>query len=282
MDQELLRIQTPADAARYPTLSSAGLRESFLVSDLFQAGCVRLVHTPELDRLVVGSAVPLGAELPLSPPGELRCSAFCERRELGVFNLGGAGGVTVDGQEFAVEEHDTLYVGRGSRDVRFSSQSTDAPARFYMVSFPAHREHPTFLLRKADANRLDLGDDDSANRRSIFQAIHPAGVKSCQLVMGWTQIAPGSVWNTMPPHTHLRRCEAYLYFNLPSDQRVMHLMGKPGETRPLWVSDRQAVLSPPWSIHCGVGTAPYSFVWAMGGENQRFDDMDPVKIGDLR
>ncbi|TWT40683.1 5-dehydro-4-deoxy-D-glucuronate isomerase [Botrimarina hoheduenensis] len=282
MDRKSLQLKSPADAARYPALTSEGLRESFLVSDLFQAGCVRLAHSTELDRLILGSAIPLDAALPLSPPEDLRCSAFCDRRELGVFNLGGAGCVGVDGVEFDLDQHDTLYVGRGSQDVRFMSRSTDAPARYYLVSFPAHGEHPTRLLRKAEANRLDLGADESANRRTIYQAIHPAGVKSCQLVMGWTQIAHGSVWNTMPPHTHLRRCEAYLYFNLASDQRVMHLMGRPSETRPLWVSDCQAVLSPPWSIHCGVGTSSYSFVWAMGGENQRFDDMDPIEIGDLR
>jgi len=187
--------------------------------------------------------------------------------------------VRVDGSQFLLAPRECLYVGRGSEAIEFSSESDETPALYYLVSYPAHMAYPTC---KAEANVVRLGTRQEANERSIHQYIHENGIKSCQLVMGYTEVAVGSVWNTMPPHTHLRRSEAYCYFDVPADHAVLHLMGEPSETRPLWVGNRQVVLSPAWSIHCGAGTTNYRFVWAMGGENQSFDDMDRVPISTLR
>lgn len=262
-------------------LDTDELRDSFLLTDLFTAGEIRLVYT-DLDRAIIGAAVPVDGELALPNDDALKAEFFCQRRELGVLNLGGAGRVKVDGVVFELGSHDCLYVGRGSRAVGFASASAASPAAFYLVSYPAHAAHPTTKATRADANRVELGSREEANERTIFQYIHEAGLKSCQLVMGFTEFKPGGVWNTMPCHTHDRRSEVYCYFDVPPAHRVLHLMGEPSQTRPLWVADRQVVLSPPWSIHCGCGTASYRFVWAMGGENQAFTDMDRVEIGDLR
>lgn len=262
-------------------LDTEELRSAFLLEDLFSPGEIRLVYT-DLDRAVVGGAVPLGSPVPLPNDDALKAEFFCQRRELGILNLGGAGSVTVDGTVYPMDPHDCLYVGRGSREVAMASASADAPAAFYLVSYPAHAVHPTTRATRADANRVELGSRDEANERTIFQYIHENGVRSCQLVMGFTEFKSGSIWNTMPPHTHDRRSEVYCYFDVPAAHRVLHMMGDPAETRPLWVADRQIVLSPPWSIHCGCGTASYRFVWAMGGENQAFTDMDRVEIANLR
>ncbi|MES2476384.1 MAG: 5-dehydro-4-deoxy-D-glucuronate isomerase [Verrucomicrobiota bacterium] len=262
-------------------LDTAELRASFLIEDLFAAGEIQLILT-DLDRGIVGSAIPTGSALELPNDDALKAEFFCERRELGILNLGEAGSVTVDGEVYEMGAHDCLYVGRGSKEVRFSSASAGSPAVFYLVSYPAHADHPTAKATRADANRVELGSKDECNERTIFQYIHQAGIKSCQLVMGFTEFKPGSVWNTMPCHTHDRRSEVYCYFDVPAAHRVLHMMGHPQETRPLWVADRQVVLSPPWSIHCGSGTASYRFCWAMGGENQAFTDMDRVEISDLR
>ena len=262
-------------------LDTAGLRESFLLDGLFEAGSLTLVYT-DLDRAIVGSAVPTTAPLKLDAAAELRAEFFCERRELGILSIGGKGKVTVDGTAHALDKCDCLYVGRGSREILFASDDAADPAAFYLVSYPAHAAYPTVKATRADANRVELGSKEECNERTILQYIHENGIKSCQLVMGFTEFKPGSIWNTMPAHTHLRRSEVYCYFDVPAGHAVLHMMGEPGETRPLWVHDRQAVLSPAWSIHCGAGTAAYRFCWAMGGENQAFTDMDKVDIRDLR
>ncbi|ACQ78905.1 4-deoxy-L-threo-5-hexosulose-uronateketol-isomer ase [Beutenbergia cavernae DSM 12333] len=264
----------PDDAAR---LDPEELRARFLVEDLFAPGEVRLTLTHD-DRIVIGGAVPDGAPLTLEPPAELRTATFCARRELAVVNVGdGAGTVTVDGSAFDLGHHDVLYVGVGASSVAFAGDT-----RFYLVSAPAGARHPTTLARAADAETLHLGEPAASNVRSLRRYVHAGGVASERLVLGITTLEPGSVWNTMPPHTHDRRTEVYLYTGLGAEGRVIHLCGRPDELRTLVVGDGQAVVSPPWSVHTGAGTAAYSFVWAMAGENQAFDDMDAVAVADLR
>jgi 4-deoxy-L-threo-5-hexosulose-uronate ketol-isomerase len=278
-----MQTRIMADPKRYAQMSTDELRACFLLEDLFAPGEVRLAYC-DVDRTVVGAAVPGGAEpLSLPNPSDLRAAFFLERRELGILNVGGPGTVTTDGQAHHLDRLDCLYVGRGVRDVRFAAGGDPAsPARFYLLSYPAHKECPTTLARRARADATHLGSEASANKRTIYKYVHPGGVQSCQLVMGFTQLETGSVWNTMPPHTHMRRSEVYLYFDMEPDTRVLHLMGPPHETRHLVVGDGQAVVSPPWSIHAGAGTGRYSFCWGMGGENQAFADMDAVGVGELR
>lgn len=268
-----------------PSLAAAlppdELRRQFLVSGLFQPGAIAL-HAWECDRTVLGAAVPLDAPLALPATPELRSTYFLERRELGIINLGGPGAVTVDGTEYPLAPCDALYVGRGSREVTFRSAAAASPARFYLLSYPAHAAYPTKRIAVADVAPLHLGTPAGANVRHLYKLIHPGTVATCQLVMGFTRLESGSIWNTMPPHTHLRRSEVYLYFDVPAGQAVFHFMGAPTATRHLVVRDLEAVLSPPWSIHCGAGTAAYAFVWGMGGENQEFTDMDPAPLAELR
>jgi len=262
-------------------LSPEELRREYLVSGLFQPGQVSL-HWWETDRTVMGGICPVAGELALPAPAALRSAVFFERREAGLLNLGGPGRIRVDGVDHRLEHLDALYIGRGAKAVAFASESAAAPARFWLLSYPAHASHPGRLVRFRETAGVRLGKPEGANERTLYRMIHPAAVPTCQLVMGVTCLAVGSVWNTMPPHTHLRRSEVYLYFDLAPDQMVLHLMGRPQETRHLIVRDGEAVLSPPWSIHSGVGTANYSFVWGMGGENQEFDDMDPAPVRNLR
>lgn len=263
------------------SLDTATLRASFLIDQLFQPGELTLTCT-DLDRAVVGSAVPTDEVINVGAVDQLRAKHLCERRELGILNFGAQGAVTVDGTVYELGSLDCLYVGRGSRELSFASGNKDEPAMFYLVSYPAHSAYPTVKASTADAKRVDLGSSEQCNERTIFQYVHEGGIRSCQLVLGYTELRPGSNWNTMPPHTHLRRSEIYCYFDVPKGHRVLHMMGEAQETRPLWVGNRQAVLSPAWSIHCGCGTAAYRFVWAMGGENQAFTDMDGEAIADLR
>lgn len=265
----------------YAELNTQRLRESFLIESIFTAGRLELVYT-DADRAIVGSVVPLADPVVLQADAELRASFFCERRELGILNVGGSGSVDVDGRRFDLAKLDCLYVGRGSQEVLFLSRDVRDPAAFYLLSYPAHATYPLQLARQSDAAALDLGTASDANQRTIYKYIHPGGIQSCQLVMGYTRLVEGAVWNTMPPHTHTRRSEVYFYFDLPPARRVMHFMGTPAQTRHLVVSDRQAVISPSWSIHCGCGTGAYKFCWGMGGENQTFDDMDPVALDKLR
>jgi 4-deoxy-L-threo-5-hexosulose-uronate ketol-isomerase len=269
-----------ADQIRYKQMTTEELRATFLLEHLFTPGVVELIYV-DLDRTVIGSSVPLAEPLPLPCPEELRATSFTERRELGVFNIGFNGSVHVDGETYPLGKRDALYVGSGHRSISFSSADPNAPAEFYLLSYPAHAAHPIALVRSAELAAQTIGDPATANLRSIHQLIHLEGVASCQLVMGFTTLHPSSVWNTMPPHTHMRRSEVYLYFDLPPDQRVVHLMGPANQTRHLLVANKQAVISPLWSIHAGVGTASYSFCWGMGGENQVYTDMDSLRIADL-
>jgi len=268
-----------AEAAR--RMDTATLRENFLVTDLWRAGEVSL-RLLDIDRVVLGGAMPTMAPLTLEAPQALRAEFFCERRELGILNIGGSGTVTVDGNAFPLRAHDALYVGRGSRDVRFASDSGETPARFYLVSYPAHATFPTVAITPSDADVLDLGAPESANKRQVRRYIHLGGARSAQLVMGVTVLESGSVWNTMPAHTHDRRSEVYLYFDLPADAIVMHLLGEPSETRTVVARDGDVALSPGWSVHAGCGTRAYAFCWAMGGENQDYTDMTPVTMEALR
>lgn len=277
----MMDIRYAVSRAECSRMTSADMRAHFLIESLFAPGRVVGVYC-ETERAVVGSAVPTGADLVLETDARLASDFFCERREMGVINIGGTGTVIVDGCAHELGRLDGLYVGRGSREVVFRSRAAADPARFYLVSYPAHQAYPTTPVPKASATTRALGSAEASNARTIRQYIHPGNLPSCQLVMGYTELQPGSVWNTMPCHTHERRTEVYLYVDIPESAAVFHFMGPPDETRHLVVRSTQAVISPMWSIHSGCGTQPYGFIWAMGGENQRFDDMDHLKIGDLR
>ncbi len=270
-----------ADRNSYRRMTTDELREGHLVDRLFVPGEVTLCYT-DVDRAIVGSAVPLSEPLCLPVHRELASDYFAQRRELGVINIGGSGSVRVDGETFDVDNRDSLYVGRGCRDIEFASDAVANPARYYILSYPAHAGYPAKRVRRQDAVRIDLGSAETSNKRSIYQSIRPGIVDTCQVVMGFTQLAPGSVWNTMPPHTHRRRSEIYMYFDLDEDCNVFHFMGEPDETRSLVVRNGEAVVSPSWSIHSGAGTRNYTFVWGMGGENQEFDDMDHIAPNELR
>jgi len=276
-----MKLIQMADPVRYARMTTEELRATFLLEDLFQSGKIECVYV-DVDRTVIGSAVPVDGVLTLEAYPELRSDYFLERRELGVFNVGGAGSVAVDGVTFELEKLDCLYVGRGSESVTFSSKDAAAPASFYLLSYLAHAEYPTKMVKFAELQGLALGTTETCNKRSIYKAIYKEGIKSCQLVMGFTLLEPGSNWNTMPPHTHNRRSEIYFYFDVDPAHRVVHLMGPPDATSHLIMADKQVVISPGWSIHAGVGTKNYGFCWGMGGENQAYDDMDPVTIAGLK
>ncbi|NUT47546.1 MAG: 5-dehydro-4-deoxy-D-glucuronate isomerase [Saccharothrix sp.] len=267
--------------SQIPSMTTDDLRRHYLVDDLFADDEVRAVHSHH-DRVVLVGALPRTGALDLPAFPELRSEHFFDRREAGIVNVGGPGTVTVDGEVHRLTPTACLYVGRGARDVSFASDDGSAPAAFYLFSATAHTGYPTVLVEPGGGTVLELGDPLTSNRRTLTQYVHEDGVRSCQVVMGVTTLHPGSMWNTMPSHTHERRTEVYLYFGLPEDARVVHLLGEPTETRHLVVADRQAVISPPWSVHSGVGTASYSFVWAMAGENQAFADMDPHPAATLR
>lgn len=270
-----------ADPQRYPGMTTEQLRETFLVAGHYEPGAIRLAYV-DLDRAVVGFAAPLDKPLELTADALLRAAYFTERRELGALNIGGKGTVQVDGKRHAVENLDCLYIGRGAKEVRFESGDAGAPAVFYLLSYPAHASYPTTLVRKNEANPVEMGSAETCNHRTIYKYVHAAGAKSCQLVMGVTHLHSGSDWNTMPAHRHMRRSEIYVYFNMPEKARVFHLMGPPEETRHIVMKSHEIVVSPGWSIHAGVGTQAYSFCWGMGGENQDYADMDPVAVESLR
>jgi 4-deoxy-L-threo-5-hexosulose-uronate ketol-isomerase len=261
-------------------MSTADLRSTFLIEHVFPNDRVSLVFT-DLDRLTVGGAKPTVAPLTLPDDKQTGTEFFLERRELGMINVGGPGRVTADAKKFEVGTQDCLYVGMGTRSVVFESTDPKNAAKFYLNSCPAHATYPTTLVTKKEAKPRELGAQATANRRRIYQYIHQNGIKSCQLVMGFTELDEGSVWNTMPPHTHLRRTEIYFYFDLGANV-VSHFMGPPQNSRHVWIRNEEAVLSPSWSIHTGCGTAAYRFIWAMAGENQTFDDMDPAPMLELR
>jgi 4-deoxy-L-threo-5-hexosulose-uronate ketol-isomerase len=270
-----------SDPVRYSRMSSQELRDSFLLTELAQPGEIHLNYV-DLDRAVVGIAAPSDRPLKLESSPELRASFFTERRELGALNIGGEGTVHVGDTAYALQNLDLIYIGRGNPEVRFESKSSERPAIFYILSYPAHTTYPVSVVKKDSAQPTNQGDASHANSRTIYKYIHAGGAKSCQLVMGVTHLHDGSTWNTMPAHTHMRRSEVYFYFDVPKDARVFHLMGPPEETRHIVVSDRELVVSPGWSIHAGVGTQNYKFCWGMGGENQDYADMDPVGIDQLR
>ena len=276
--QDLVRrMPRPQDVAR---MTTDEIREAFLVTRLIKAGSLQLQFT-DLDRLVLGGTVPTTAPLELANHCETGRAFFLERRELGAINTGGAGEVSVDGKSFSVEPLGCIYIGMGAKQVTFASRDANKPAKFFFLSCPAHATFPTTVAKQGDANTIPLGSPAAANQRVIRQYIHENGIKSCQLVMGFTELAEGSVWNTFPPHTHNRRAEIYFYFDL-GERVLAHFMGEPSATRHLFMQNDQAVLSPSWSIHAGCGQGNYKFIWGMAGENQRFDDMDGVKPVDLR
>jgi len=269
-----------ADPVRYPRMTTEELRSTFLLDGLYAPGALNLSYI-DLDRAVVGHVCPTQNPIQLPTYPELRASYFTERRELGVLNIGGAGVVHVGNDTCNLANLDVLYIGRGNPEIRFESKAADDPAVFYLLSYPAHAGYPITLVKKDDANPTTIGSAETCNLRTICRYIHLEGTRSCQLVMGVTHLHSGSAWNTMPPHTHMRRSEIYMYFNLAADARVFHLMGPPTETRHLVMANRDIVVSPGWSIHAGMGTQAYSFCWGMGGENQNYADMDPAPIDSL-
>ena len=270
------RIDT-ADRQAYRRMTTDEQRKHFLREGLFVAGKLNVVYS-DVDRAVVAAIVPTTKALALKGGKEMACAFFHERRESGIINMGAEGRVKVDGKTYTLAPRECLYVGKGSKDVSFASKVAKNPAQFYLVSYPAHASYPTTHATLEQANRVSLGSPKDANQRTINQFIRPGRIASCQLVMGFTELAEGSVWNTYPPHTHDRRTEVYCYFDLPANGRVVHLYGEPSETRHLVLKEKDVVFSPAWSIHSGVGTGAYRFVWAMGGENQVFEDMDPATI----
>ena len=276
-----MKVRYTVGKNEYSRMNTQELRDAFLFDSLFPEDQIELVYC-EVERSILGSAVPTSKELVLTAGAELAADYFCQRREVGVLNIGAAGTVTVDGTEYSMANLDCLYISRGSEEVKFSSADAAQPAKFYIVSYPAHAEYPTTHIAQQDANPLHLGSLEDSNERTIYQYIHPKGVQSCQLVMGFTSLKPGSVWNTMPAHTHERRTGVYMYFDVPEENAVFHFMGPQEETRHIAVHNQQAIVSPMWSIHSGCGTKAYNFCWAMGGENQRFDDMDHIAKTDLR
>lgn len=275
---EVRHSWNPEDAKHYTTEQ---LRKEFLIQDLFPADEVKLVYS-HVDRIIVGGICPVNKTLKLEASKELGVDYFLERRELGIINIGGAGQVILDGEVYELAPRDGLYVGMGTKDVEFKSADPKCPAKFYMNSAPAHKTYPTVKIDITKANKRKLGTPEESNVRTINQFIHPDVCDTCQLLMGMTVLDPTSMWNTMPCHTHERRMEVYLYFDIPEDGVVFHLMGEPDETRHIVMRNEEAVISPSYSIHSGVGTKSYTFIWGMVGENQNFDDMDHVAMKDLK
>ena len=274
---EIRYAHHPEDFKSYTTEK---MRQEFLIPAVMIPGSIQLVYS-HVDRIIAGGAVPV-KPLELTAGKEMGVSFFLERRELGIINVGPRGTVTLDGVDYVLDKTDGLYVGMGVKEIRFSSADPANPACFYLNSTPAHHAYPTTKILRTDISPVALGSNLQGNERKIFKYIHPQGAKSCQLVMGLTELAPGSMWNTMPTHTHERRMEVYFYFDLPQDAAVFHIMGQPQEARHIVIRNQQAVISPSWSIHSGVGTVNYTFIWGMAGENQTFDDMDHVPMGNLK
>ncbi|HII4467526.1 5-dehydro-4-deoxy-D-glucuronate isomerase [Clostridium perfringens] len=268
----------PKDSKRYDTEE---LRENYLVKDIFKDDQIELVYS-HVDRIIFGGIKPVYKELKLEAGKEMGVDYFLERRELGIINIGGKAIVTIDGTEYELKEKDGLYVGKGNKEVSFKSVNPEEPAKLYVNSVPAHKEYETVKIDIEKANPVRLGDNKTLNKRTIYQYVHPNVCESCQLLMGLTMLEPGNAWNTMPCHTHERRMEVYFYFDMDEDTRVFHLMGEPTETRHLVVKNEECVISPSWSIHSGVGTSNYAFIWGMCGENKTFDDMDHISMDILR
>ncbi len=268
----------PQDFKSYDTNR---IRKEFLVSDIFMQDEINLVYSM-YDRFIVGGVKPVNQKVKLETIDPIKADHFLHRREMGVINAGGAGNITVDGKIYEVQHKEALYIGMGDKEVSFESQQASQPALFYINSAPAHRSFPDKLVTLNDARKLELGSLETSNDRTINQLIISGLVETCQLQMGMTLLKPGSVWNTMPPHVHSRRMEAYFYFEVPENQAICHFMGEPNETRPIWMKNHEAVLSPSWSIHAAAGTSNYGFIWGMAGENLDYADMDMASISDIR
>lgn len=273
-------IRETSHPNEFKSYSTDRIRQEFLIQDMFVPGKIKLTYSL-YDRMIAGGVCP-DKPLALEPHKDLGTDYFLERREMGIINVGSAGTVSTDGQEYVLNRTDGLYIGKGVKDVVFSSADTAHPAHFYVLSAPAHKEYPTAKIEIGQTERVELGVPEEANVRTLHKYIHPDGAQSCQLCMGMTKIAPHSVWNSMPCHTHGRRMEVYFYFDLPENSVLLHLMGQPDETRHIVIRNEEAVISPNWSIHAGAGTSNYAFIWGMIGENQIFSDMDAVDMGELQ
>lgn len=276
-----MEIRFQNSPAEVSMMDTAELRTNFLAEDLMQDNTIQFLYS-HYDRVIIGGAKPLDKALKLENDPELRSDYFLQRRELGVINVGGPGIVSVGAERYELSKLDALYIGKGAENVSFSSSDKNIPACFFLMSAPAHHDYPTTKMTKDAASPANMGESATANKRTIYKYIHADGIKSCQLVMGLTVLENGNVWNTMPPHTHTRRMEAYFYFDVAEQHRVFHFMGEPSETRHILIGNHQAVISPPWSIHAGCGTSNYAFIWGMAGENYSFTDMDAVPISTIR
>jgi 4-deoxy-L-threo-5-hexosulose-uronate ketol-isomerase len=262
-------------------MTTEELRDNFLCEGLMQDDGIDYLYS-HYDRVIVGGAKPVQQSLTLIADEELRADYFLERREMGIINVGSHGVVIADGITYELEKLSCLYLGKGTKEVQFKSTDKNNPAIFFFLSAPAHHTYPNKSMKKEEASPVALGAVETSNQRTIYKYIHADGIQSCQLVMGLTVLNNGSVWNSVPPHTHTRRSEVYFYFDLNEQQRVFHFMGEPQQTRHLVMKNHEAVISPPWSIHCGSGTSNYAFIWAMAGENYTFTDMDPAPITELK
>jgi len=277
-----MEVRYSPDKEGFKKFSTKELRKSFLIENLFVKNKIPMVYS-EIDRSITGSAVPVGKALKLTASKkEMAADYFAQRREIGIINIGGKGTITIDKKKYSMNNIDAIYIGRGSKNISFQSTNSKKPAMFYFVSYPAHTEYPTKQVKLENAESVNLGSVKDSNKRTIHKYILPGKVDTCQLVMGLTMLEEGSVWNTMPAHTHQRRSEVYMYFGLRKDSIVVHMLGEAEETRHVIVRDKQAVLSTSWSMHAGAGTQNYSFIWAMGGENQEFDDMDWIPTEKLK
>ncbi len=274
-----IRFQVSPDETA--SMQTEALRRHFLCEEIIGSDRVSMLYT-HYDRMILGGTSPLSKKIFLEADEELRAMFFLERREMGIINVGGKGLVETDTGKFSLDKLSCLYLGKGTKTVHFLSESVLDPAVFYFLSVPAHTSYPNRMMKKEEVSPVEMGSEETANRRTIYKYIHADGIASCQLVMGLTILASSSVWNSVPPHTHTRRMEAYFYFDLQPGQRIFHFMGRPQETRHLLVGNHQAVISPPWSIHCGCGTTNYAFIWGMAGENMTFTDMDPAPVSELR
>lgn len=268
----------PDDSRKYDT---AELRKNYLQEKVFEKDQINLTYS-HVDRIIFGGAMPVEEKLSLKATEELRADYFLERREMGAINVGGSGAIILDGKEYKLDKYEGVYVGRGTKEIEFVSFDKNIPAKFYINSVPAHKTYPTVKIDRSKAVTANLGSQENMNKRTIYKFIHPEVCESCQLAMGVTMLNEGSGWNSMPCHTHERRMEVYFYFDLQEDHRVFHLMGQPQETRHIVMANEQAVISPSWSIHAGIGTNNYTFIWGMCGENKTFDDMDNIETKDLR
>jgi len=262
-------------------MNTQELRDNFLLEGLMQAGTIQLTYS-HYDRMIIGGVVPTESTIELPNEGELKANFFLERRELGIINIGGKGTVTADGVAYEIEKLECVYLGKGTKEVSFSSAAASEPAHFYLNSVPAHQSYPNRKMTKVEAAPVHLGDITTSNKRTIYKYIHNDGIQSCQLVMGLTTLEEGSVWNSVPPHTHTRRMEAYFYFDVKPEHRVMHFLGEPQETRHLILGNNEGALAAPWSMHFCVGTSSYGFIWGMAGENKEFSDMDPQPLISLK